>query len=130
MNTTFQPIGLVELIDQVKKDLLSSVPGQSKDLPFLFVESIQLELKIAITRSGEGQIKMDVLSFGGAELGGNISREQGQTVKVTLSSLFDRQQIMDVYQTMRPDEVLPALVENMKAVLKGETTVSADQSVG
>ncbi|ARV59046.1 hypothetical protein BZZ01_10720 [Nostocales cyanobacterium HT-58-2] len=72
------PIELAELIQQVKEDLLSVTPGNDKDAPFLFVESVELELQVTVKQTGKagakGSIKINVLGSGGetsGELGGD-----------------------------------------------------------
>ena len=46
-------IDLAEFIQQVKEDLLSVTPGKDKDAPFLFVESVELELQVTAKRTGK-----------------------------------------------------------------------------
>jgi hypothetical protein len=115
-----QSIGLAELIQQVKKELLSTVPGQSSDAPILFVESVELELQVTVSREGTGGVKIDVLSFGGGELGGNLKRENVHTVKVSLSPLFDKERLMEFYQTLHSDKVPTTVKQSLDALLKGE----------
>lgn len=122
-----QSIGLAELIQQVKKELLSTVPGQSSDAPILFVESVELELQVTVSREGTGGVKIDVLSFGGGELGGNLKREDVHTVKVSLSPLFDKERLMEFYQTLHPDQVPTSVKQSLDALLKGEEGNLADQ---
>jgi hypothetical protein len=113
-------IGLAELIQQVKKELLSTVPGQSSDTPILFVESVELELQVTVSREGTGGVKIDVLSFGGGELGGTLTRENVHTVKVSLSPLFDKERLMEFYQTLHPDKVPTSVKQSLDGLLKGE----------
>ncbi|HEY9659948.1 MAG TPA: trypco2 family protein [Allocoleopsis sp.] len=119
-NQPSQSIGLAELIQQVKKELLSTVPGQSSDAPILFVESVELELKVTVSREGTGGVKIDVLSFGGGEVGGNLKREDVHTVKVNLSPLFDKERLMEFYQTLHSDKVPTTVKQSVEALLKGE----------
>ncbi|MEC4819710.1 MAG: trypco2 family protein [Scytonema sp. PMC 1069.18] len=68
-------IGLAEFIQQVKEDLLSVAPGKDKEAPFLFVESVDLELQVTVKRTdkagGKGSIKINVLGTGG-EIGAEV----------------------------------------------------------
>jgi hypothetical protein len=122
-----QSIGLDELIQQVKQELLSSVPGKSLDAPILFVESVELELKVTVSREGKGGIKIDVLSFGGGEAGGTLKREDVHTVKVKLSPLFDKERLMEFYATLHSDKVPTSVKQSLDALLKGEGDNLADQ---
>ena len=76
---TQEPIGLSELIERVKADLLSDNPAD--DLPPLFsLDEVKLELKVTVTREIKGGIKVYVV-----ELGGGGTRDDVQTVTVTLT---------------------------------------------
>lgn len=46
------PIGLAELINKVKQELLTAVPGQDKDAPILFLDSVELEVQVTVKREG------------------------------------------------------------------------------
>lgn len=126
-NQPSQSIGLAELIQQVKKELLSTVPGQSPDAPILFVESVELELQVAVSREGTGGVKIDVLAVGGGEIGGSFKRENVHTVKVSLSPLFDKERLMEFYQTLHSDKVPTIVKQSLEALLKGEEGNLSDQ---
>lgn len=117
-----QSIGLADLIQQVKKELLSTVPGESADTPIMFVESVELELQVAVSREGGGGIKIDVLSFGGAEAKGATSQERSHTVKVKLSPLFDKEKLMEFYKTLHSDKIPSSVKQSLDALLKGNET--------
>ncbi|MEP0873122.1 hypothetical protein NDA01_25495 [Trichocoleus desertorum AS-A10] len=122
-----QSIGLDELIQQVKQELLSSVPGKSSDAPILFVESVELELKVTASREGNGGVKIDVLSIGGGEVKGTLKREDVHTVKVKLSPLFDKERLMEFYQTLHSNEVPTSVKRSLDALLKGTDTNPDDR---
>ena len=96
---TKQNIGLSELIEKVKTDLLT--PPKEKTAPFLFVDSVELELQVVVKKEGEAGIEVDVIGFGGANFGGNVGKEQVQTVKITLSPLFTKEEIKEYYKALR-----------------------------
>ncbi|HEY9616912.1 MAG TPA: trypco2 family protein, partial [Microcoleaceae cyanobacterium] len=50
---SYSSIGLAELIEQVKQDLLSTVPGKNKDAPILFVSSVEVEAQVTVKREGK-----------------------------------------------------------------------------
>lgn len=129
MSPQNQSIGLTDLINQVKQELLATALNSDDSVPFLYVDSIELELQVAVSKTGEGGVKIDVLSVGGAELGGTVAQEKVQTVKVSLSSLFDREQLLDYYKATQSDDVMTSLHRNMKAVMKGVDQGSADDAV-
>lgn len=112
-------IGLAELVEQVKQELLSAAPGQTKDAPVLFVNSVELELQVTVKRGGTGGVKVNVVSVGGAEIGGNISRDDLHKVKVTLSPLFDKERLLEFYGTLHPDQVPSSVKQSLDALFKG-----------
>lgn len=120
-------IGLAEFIQQVKQDLLSVAPGKDKDAPFLFVESVELELQVTVKRTGKagakGNIKINVMGTGGeigVEAGGDLGRDDVHKVTVKLSPLFDKERLMKFYQQMHPDQVPTAVKKSVDAMLKGD----------
>ncbi len=125
-----ESIGLAELIEQVKAELLASPTDQkkAKTAPFLFVESVELELQVTVKKEGKAGIKVDVLSVGGAEAGGGIGQDKIQKVKVKLSPLYDKEEIKQYYKDFKPDQVLPSINNSLKA-LKGEDEESADETM-
>lgn len=112
-------IGLAELIEQVKKELLSTVPGQTKDAPLLFVNSVELELQVTVKRGGTSGVKVNVVSIGGAEIGGSLSRDDVHKVKVTLSPLLDKERLMEFYEALHPDKTFSSVKRSLDALLKG-----------
>jgi Trypsin-co-occurring domain 2 len=125
-------IGLAELIEQVKRELLATAPGRTKDTPvlapILFVNSVELELQVTVKRGGTGGVKVNVVSVGGAEIGGSISRDDVHKVKVTLSPLFDKERLMEFYGTLNPDKFHSSVKQSLEALFKGNYD-DADVSV-
>jgi len=120
-------IGLAEFIQQVKQDLLSVAPGKDKDAPFLFVESVELELQVTVKRtaktSGKAGIKINVLGTGGelgVEAGGDLGRDEVHKVNVKLSPLFDKERLMEFYQTLHSDQVPTTVKNSLAGLLKGD----------
>jgi len=89
-------ITLLDLIYQVKNELLARRPAEeARGLPALFwIDQIELELSVAVTRERGGAIKLSVIP-GTAELSGSSSRAEarGHTVKVRLSPLLTREEM-------------------------------------
>ena len=125
-----ESIELAEFIEQVKAELLASPTDQkkAKTAPFLFVESVELELQVTVKKEGKAGIKVDVLSVGGAEAGGGIGQDKIQKVKVKLSPLYDKEEIKQYYKDFKPAQVLPSINNSLKA-LKGEDEESADETM-
>ena len=121
------PIALSELIEQVKKDLLTSVVAHSSSEPLFLVESVELNLQVTAKREGKGGVKVNVVSIGGGELGGGVSREQTHSVKVCLSPLFDREQLLAWYGELRGDDVIPAIKRSVDGLIKGGESDIADR---
>jgi Trypsin-co-occurring domain 2 len=115
-------IGLDLLIAKVKQDLLSVTPGKEKELPMLFVDSVELELKVTVKVEGTTGVKIDVIPWiAGAELNGKVSRDDVHTVKVKLSPLFDKAQLLEWYKDLYPDKVLPAVKKSFDGLMKDGT---------
>ena len=107
-------IGLTELIEQVKKELLATSPENENDIPFLSVDSVELELQVIVKNEGQGGIKIYVL-----ELGGGVSRDDVQKVKVTLSSLLNKEQLISIYKEKFPERWKALLDTSVEGVMKG-----------
>ncbi|NER51934.1 MAG: hypothetical protein F6J92_35895 [Symploca sp. SIO1A3] len=130
-------IGLSEFIQQVKQDLLSVAPGKEKDAPFLFVESVELELQVSAKRSAKagakGNIKINVLGTGGevgGELGGDLGRDEVHKVKVKLSPFFDKQRLLEFYQTLDAEKVPTTVKHSLMGLLKGDEEGNLNDDLG
>ncbi|MEB3180361.1 MAG: trypco2 family protein [Nostocaceae cyanobacterium] len=130
-------IGLAEFIQQVKQDLLCVTPGKDKDAPFLFVESVELELQVTVKRTGKagakGSIKINVLGTGtevGGELGGDLGRDDVHKVNVKLSPLFDKERLMEFYQTLHSEKVPTTVKNSLDALLKGDEEGNLNDDLG
>lgn len=102
-------IGLSELIEQVKQELLTTSPENENDIPLLSVDSIELELQVTVKNEAKGGIKIYVL-----ELGGGNSQDDVQKVKVTLSPLLNKEEMLGIYKKKYPerwDELLETSIE-------------------
>jgi hypothetical protein len=124
-------IGLAEFIQQVKQDLLSVAPGKDKEAPFLFVESVELELQVTVKRTGKAGgkagLKINVL---GVEAGGELGRDDVQKVTVKLSPLFDKEYLTEAYKSLRSEQVLPTLNKSIQALFKGDEQSNLNEDLG
>jgi hypothetical protein len=71
------------------------------------------------------RFKISVLPFSGEMTGGN-SRDDVHTVKVKLLPLFDKAQLMEWYEDLHPNEVLPAVKQSLDGLFKGSDENSSD----
>lgn len=112
-------IGLAELIQQVKQELLTTYPQSENDTPILGIDSVELELQVTVKREGKGGVKINVLQFGGGELSAGASRDDIQKVKVKLSPLLSKEQILKAYYKENPEKWQQFLENTVKALTKG-----------
>jgi hypothetical protein len=96
-----QSIGLAEFIKQVKTELLT--PSDAEDIPLLNVDSVELELQVAVKKEDGGKIGFNLSVLTG-EAADKLNKEQVQTVKVTLSPLLDKEKLLALYLKKNPDK--------------------------
>jgi Trypsin-co-occurring domain 2 len=112
-------IGLAELIQQVKQELLTTYPDSENDTPLLCVDSVELELQVTVKKEGGGGVKINVLQFGGGELSGKVSRDDVQKVIVKLSPLLSKEQLLKAYYQKNPEKWRKFLDKTLEGTLKG-----------
>ncbi|NEP77336.1 MAG: hypothetical protein F6K17_02060 [Okeania sp. SIO3C4] len=106
-------IGLAELIQQVKQELLTQAPDSETDIPIFAVDSVELELQVTVKKEGKAGIKIYVL-----EMGGGGSRDDVQKVKVKLSPLLNKEQLLKIYKKRHPENFKDVLIDSSEAMLK------------
>lgn len=115
-----EEIGLQELIFQVKQELLAPNPAQrAKDpYPLFFIDRVELEIAVKASRSTSGGIKLSVLDFAEVSGGKEVTREQGHVVKVSLTPLLSKEDI--VTQALEDPAVRDMVARRTtQAVIKG-----------
>ncbi|MEH2368485.1 trypco2 family protein [Nostoc sp.] len=115
-NDQSNPIGLAELIEQVKQELLTP-SAEEDDVPLLSVDSVELELQVTVQRQDGGKIKINVMSLFSGELADKFSKDNMHKVKVTLSPLVDKQKLIALYLQRNPEkkeEIIKASTELLK----------------
>jgi hypothetical protein len=131
--TQENPIGLAELIDTVRQELLlqellSTGPG-SGNVPFLSIDEVSLELQVTVQKEGNAGIKINVI-----QIGGSVSRNDVQTIKITLTPLLSKEARLSHYQKHYPGgEALGAeAVERVstRGTLKGSAEESQRETFG
>jgi hypothetical protein len=110
---TNSEIGLADVIDQIKRDLLCiETPAETE--PVFSVDSISIELKVGVKKEGKAGVHIHVIEAGGA-----ISTDTVQTVGVTLSPLLTKEERIRLYREQNPGR-WPAMTKSaVKATLKG-----------
>lgn len=112
-------IGLAELIEQVKRELLTTYPQKENDTPIFVVDSVELELQITVKKDGKGGVKVNVLAFGGVDASTGVSRDDVQKVKVKLSPLLSKEEILKAYYKENPEKWQQFLENTVQALTKG-----------
>lgn len=108
------PIRLAELIKNVKHELLSTETDSDKAIPLFSVDQIVLDLQITIKKEAKGGLQIYVV-----ELGGGASRDDVQTVKVTLTPLLSKEERIRLYRTRYPERWQALETASIEAGLKG-----------
>lgn len=108
-------IGLAELIEQVKRELLSTENNSETNIPLFSVDDLTLELNVTVRKEGKGGLKLYVV-----ELGGGVAHDAVQKVKVTLTPLLSKQERIDFYKKHYPDQWAKVADAVTKAAMKGD----------
>ena len=123
-------IGLAELIQQVKQELLMTYPRSENDTPLLSIDSVELELQVTVKREGKGGVKINVLQFGGGELSGGASRDDVQKVKVKLSPLVSKETLLKAYYQKNPQKWQEFWDQAFAGTLKGDGESNLNEDLG
>lgn len=97
-----ESIELAEFIKKVKADLLTP-PEENEDIPLLSVDSVELELQVAVQKEDGGKIGFNLSVLTG-EAADKINQQQIQKVKLTLSPLLNKQELRAAYLKRNPDK--------------------------
>lgn len=112
-------IGLQDLIYHVKQELLAPNPAQrAKDpVPLFFIDRLELEISVKISREQNGGIKIAVLDFAEVGVGQSRAEERAQVIRISLSPLISKDKIIEAIEDPK---TLKRLQENSeRAVMKG-----------
>jgi hypothetical protein len=107
-------IGLAELIEQVKRELLAPSSEGETDIPLLSVDEVELELQVTVKKEAKGGIKIYVL-----ELGGGGSRDDVQKVKVKLSPIVSKETLLSLYKKRHPERLNELVETSIEGTFKG-----------
>jgi hypothetical protein len=107
-------IGLSDLIQKIRHELLSSVSDSEEDVPILSIDSVELELQVTVKKQGTSGIKIYVVN-----IGGGITRDDVQKIKVKLSPLLNKDQLLAVYKQKNPEKWKKFLATSSESLMKG-----------
>jgi len=100
-------IGLQEMIEQLKKELLQDSPDSPR---LFFIEGVEIELHVTAKRAAKGGIQISVLQFGGLEAGGSAEREKGHKITLKLLPLVTYEEARQrLSESQRAEAVLPLM---------------------
>jgi hypothetical protein len=117
-----EPIGLAELIEKVKSELLSGEISPGSSAPLFSVDQVELELQVTLKREGKAGIKIYVI-----EVDGSDGRDDVQKVKVTLSPLLDKAERLALIRDRHPDELERIRWAAIQGAVKGIGEPGASQ---
>jgi hypothetical protein len=107
-----KPIGLTELIYQVKRELMRPGEGISDPVPLLAVEEVELEIAVTVSKRAKAGLNIQVV-----ELGGGSERSDVHTVRVKLLPLLSHEErLSELRQDPRWGKIVRQQVES---TLKG-----------
>ena len=114
-----EDIALQDLIYQVKRELLAPNPKElAKDPnPLFMIDRIELEIAVSVSHSSSGGIKLSVLNFAEMSVGGSLGQERGNVVKVSLSPLLSREEILK--EALLDPKVKAVIKDRAEAWVKG-----------
>lgn len=108
-------IGLAELIEQVKHELLYAETDTQKTAPIFSVDQVELELQVTVRREGKGSLKIYVF-----ELGGSTARDDVQKLKVILSPLLSKEERIRLLKERYPEGWKVIEKVTPKGTIKGD----------
>ena len=119
------PIGLAELIEEVKRELLSQGPDAADAAPFFSVDEVALELQVTVRKEGKAGLNIHVI-----EVGGDVGRDDVQTIKVTLSPLLTKEERIRLYKARYPERWHALEGASVEAGVKGHDKKSSEEVFG
>ncbi|SRR6266540_3650717 len=88
-------IGLQEVIEQIKRELLTPNPSAEARgfYPLFAIDKLELEISTRITRAVDGTIKITVFDVIEANASRSSSQEHGHMVRVSLTPLLTSEEL-------------------------------------
>ena len=123
-----ETIGLQDVIEQVKSELLARNPAAAaRDAyPLFHIDRIELEIETRISRSADGSVKLTVLDFE-LNAGGSTARERGHVVRLSLTPLLSREALLaEALKDERSRQIISS--DSQRALLRGEHGLAGDDT--
>lgn len=114
-------IGLAELVNELKRELLSLETDTQENVPLFSVDQVELELQVAVTKEAGGGLLIQVI-----QLGGRVERQDVQTVKVTLTPLLEKAERLQYLKARYPENWQALQEGQIRATFKGRSQESLD----
>ena len=105
-------ISLADVIQQLKADL-----KPIQDDPLFYLDSIEIEAQVVVSREHGGDIKLSVLNFLGAEANAKHEAAYTQSIKINLSPIFSKEELKNA---LPPDRLSQAKQSACQTVMRGD----------
>jgi len=114
-------VKLSELINWVKKELLSDEARRNDPVPLFVIDEVTVEVNFVL--SGEGQGGIDLVLV---KADTKIAEERVQKAIVRMKPIVSAQEIATEFAKQRPQDREKALNDSVKFMLKGRPTTSEE----
>lgn len=116
-------IKLSELINWVKKELLSEEAKRDDPVPLFVIDEVTVEVNFVLSGEGEGGIDLKIV-----KAGAKVGEERIQKATVKMKSLISYEELASEFSKKHPEIREKVLDESVKVLLKG-TDVRTEDSV-
>lgn len=120
-------IGLDEVINQVKRELLTPNPAAKANDPYplFMIDKIELEIATRISVSADGSIKFSVIGGAEASVGVSSSGERSHVVRVSLSPVLTREEL--AAEVLKDEKVRRMVsVESQHAFVRHDNSLAGE----
>jgi len=114
MSQSKKSLGISELIQRIKQDLLNAQPPNEPDL--FSVDEITLEVNFTVTGDIDSGFDLGVVT-----LGSNVSEERVQKVTVKMTPLVSKQQLIDTVN-QDPHKAKMTIIASTESLTRGGET--------
>jgi len=118
-------IGLADLINKIKHELLSLETDEKENVPLFSVDEVELELQVTVTKEAGGGLSIQVI-----QLGARLERYDVQTVRVTLTPLLEKAARLQYLKTKYPEMWQEIKEGQIQGTIKGGDKNSLDDFYG
>jgi hypothetical protein len=118
-------IGLAELINEIKRELLSVDTDAQEKVPLFSIDEVELELQVTVTKEGSAGLSVQVI-----QIGGQFEQQHVQRVKVKLTPLLEKEERLRDFQSKYPEMWKSLQEKQLHATIKGSEEGSLDDLYG